>query len=607
LYKEVQGYYEKGMRVPDDVTLLWCDDNWGNIRRLPTPAERKRSGGAGVYYHFDYVGGPRSYKWLGTYPLPKVWEQMNLALHYDARRIWIVNVGDLKPMEMPIEFFLDMARLGSVMTQNDVEPWTRAWAARQFGAEHADAIADLLARYTQYNGRRKPELVDASTWSQSEDNEAERVDAEWKALVAQAEAVQGQLPAEAQAAYFELVLYPLKASATVNEMYIAAGRNQLWAAQGRRSANNAAEETRRLFAEDAKLSDEYNHRLLNGKWKHMMDQTHIGYIAWNDPPVNSMPAVQYVQPLEEPRMGVATEGSERAMNGRDWSALMLRPFDSFNQQTRSITLFNMGLETFHWTAKADAPWIRLSAKQGTVNADESLKVGIDWATAPAGTDESAIHITQDGGASYTVRVRANQPAEVRRENLNGFAEVSGSLSIEAEHTTARSEGTGPLRWELLPGYGETLSAMTVFPVDAQSAADPARSATLEYRVYFDDAGAFDGDFILAPTMSVQPGRGLRFAIGVDDGASTLVDAMANNTQAEWEKVVTEGVRHLPATVTIPARGYHTLKIHAVDPGVVLEKIVLRQPRAGNVSEFSASAGRSTLGPSESFHVIKTAP
>jgi hypothetical protein len=109
LYKEVQAYYEAGMRVPDDVTLLWCDDNWGNLRRVPTAEERKRSGGAGIYYHFDYVGGPRNYKWLNTNPIAKVWEQMNVAYEYDARRIWIVNVGDLKPMEFPIEYFLSLA------------------------------------------------------------------------------------------------------------------------------------------------------------------------------------------------------------------------------------------------------------------------------------------------------------------------------------------------------------------------------------------------------------------------------------------------------------------------------------------------------------------
>ncbi|MEO7997478.1 MAG: glycosyl hydrolase 115 family protein, partial [Gemmatimonadaceae bacterium] len=109
LYKEVQDYYDQGMRVPEDITLLFADDNWGDIRRLPELKERNRAGGFGVYYHFDYVGGPRNYKWLNTNPIARVWEQMHLATEYGANRIWVVNVGDLKPMEFPIQFFLDYA------------------------------------------------------------------------------------------------------------------------------------------------------------------------------------------------------------------------------------------------------------------------------------------------------------------------------------------------------------------------------------------------------------------------------------------------------------------------------------------------------------------
>ena len=144
LYKEVQGYYEKGMRVPDDVTLLWSDDNWGDLRRLPTAEERKRSGGAGIYYHFDYVGGPRSYKWLNTNPIPKVQEQMNLALEYGADRLWVVNVGDGKPMEFPIEFFLSYARTPQRWDKDHLDEFTKLWATREFGPEHArgDCVGD---------------------------------------------------------------------------------------------------------------------------------------------------------------------------------------------------------------------------------------------------------------------------------------------------------------------------------------------------------------------------------------------------------------------------------------------------------------------------------
>ncbi|MEI9957330.1 MAG: glycosyl hydrolase 115 family protein [Ferruginibacter sp.] len=165
LYKEVQDYYDKGMRVPDDVTLLLCDDNWGNIRRLPKLNEPARKGGYGIYYHFDYVGGPRNYKWLNTNPIPRVWEQMHLAYEYKAREIWIVNVGDIKPMEFPISFFLDYAWNPEKIGADDLQKYTEQWSAAQFGKEHAKEIAEIISTYTKYNGRRKPELLDANTYN----------------------------------------------------------------------------------------------------------------------------------------------------------------------------------------------------------------------------------------------------------------------------------------------------------------------------------------------------------------------------------------------------------------------------------------------------------
>ncbi len=244
------------MRVPDDVTLLWCDDNWGNIRRLPTPEERKRAGGAGIYYHFDYVGGPRNYKWINTNPIAKVWEQMNLALAYGATKIWVVNVGDLKPMEFPIEYFLTLARDPERWGKDHIDEFTRLWAEREFGAGHADEIAELVTRYTQYNGRRKPELLDADTFSLVNYREADRVEEEWKTLLVKAEALQKLLSPEQQDTYFELVLHPIKASSILAEMYIAAARNRLYAREGRADANDYAAATRALFQADADLTND---------------------------------------------------------------------------------------------------------------------------------------------------------------------------------------------------------------------------------------------------------------------------------------------------------------------------------------------------------------
>jgi hypothetical protein len=295
LYKEVQDYYEKGMRVPDDVTLLWSDDNWGNIRRLPTPEERKRSGGAGIYYHFDYVGGPRNYKWIDTNPIPKIWEQMTLAWQYGADRIWIVNVGDLKPMEFPIDFFLNLAWNPARWPKERLGEFTRLWAEREFGPAHAAEIADLVSKTLKYNARRKPELLDPTTYSLTNYGEADRVVAEYHDLVSRAESLSQKLPENTRDAFFQLVTHPAKANSIVTEMYVAAGRNRLYAYEGRPETNALAEKVKQLFQADIDLTNYYNHTLSGGKWNHMMDQTHIGYTYWQEPPRNTMPAVRYIE------------------------------------------------------------------------------------------------------------------------------------------------------------------------------------------------------------------------------------------------------------------------------------------------------------------------
>ncbi|RME72768.1 MAG: hypothetical protein D6781_01700 [Verrucomicrobia bacterium] len=202
LYKEVQGYYERGMRVPEDVTLLWADDNWGNIRRLPLPEERRRSGGAGVYYHFDYVGGPRNYKWINVTPIAKVWEQMNLAWHYGADRMWIVNVGDIKPMEVPLEFFLSLAWNPDRWPYARLGAYSEAWAARQFGREHAAEVAALTNGYSKLNRHRTPELLAPDTYSLVNYRESERILEAWRDLAARAEALDAAIAPEYRPALY---------------------------------------------------------------------------------------------------------------------------------------------------------------------------------------------------------------------------------------------------------------------------------------------------------------------------------------------------------------------------------------------------------------------
>jgi hypothetical protein len=599
LYKEVQEYYEKGMRVPDDVTLLWCDDNWGNVRRLPTEEERKRHGGAGVYYHFDYVGDPRSYKWLNTIPITKVWEQMNLSYEYGADRIWIVNVGDLKPMEFPIEFFLTMARDPHKWPEERISEFTRLWAEREFGTEHGAAIARIISEYTKLNGRRKPELLEPTTFSLVDYQEADRVLAEWQSITTEAEKIYGSLPENMRDAFFELVLYPTKASALVTELYITAGKNQLYAVQGRGSTNDLAAKVRSLFQSDAELSQSYNHALAHGKWDHMMDQTHLGYTFWNQPPVNVMPAVREVQVPEKADMGIALEGS-----AMPWLGVFHEPelpgFDAFNQQRRFVDVFNRGKIPFEFSVATSAPWIQVTPSHGTVEKDQRVWVTVDWEKAPRGLTDGSVAITGPDSHAITAKMHLFNPQDPTRNTLQGFVGADGYVSIEAEHYTKKNDAkndANDVRWEKIDDYGRTLSSMTIFPVTARSVAPPANSPSLEYQMYLFHPGKVEVEAILAPTLNFVPGRGLRFAISFDDQPPQIIDALAQNSVRDWGQSVEDSVRKVKSEHTVQSVGYHTLKFWMVDPGVVLQKLVVN---LGGVKP-------SYLGPPESYRNPSSVP
>jgi len=285
LYKEVQDYYDQGMRVPDDVTLLFSDDNWGQVRRLPDPAAAPRAGGYGVYYHYDYVGGPRSYKWQDTNQVGKIWQQMDLAWQRGARALWIVNVGDIKPMEYPLDFFLDHAWDPEGMTPAALAAHPAEWAGQTFGETHGQAIGGLLDAYGTLASLRKPELLDAKSFTPEE---FRGLAAQWDDLIGRAARVRAALRPEQQDSFFQLVEHRILALGNLYRMYSAAAWNAYYAGRDAGRAEANAAEAERAFTRDAALARRY-HEMAGGKWAGMMAQTHIGYTAWNDPPADVMP------------------------------------------------------------------------------------------------------------------------------------------------------------------------------------------------------------------------------------------------------------------------------------------------------------------------------
>ncbi|QJR15250.1 glycosyl hydrolase 115 family protein [Usitatibacter palustris] len=564
LYKEVQEYYEKGMRVPDDVLLLWCDDNYGNNRRLPTPAERKRPGGAGIYYHFDYVGGPRSYKWLNVTPLPKIWEQMHLAWKYEANRLWIVNVGDLKPMEVPIEFFLTYAWNPSRWPADRLQEYLRLWAQREFGTAVAHDVADIVAKYAKYNGRRKPEALEPSTYSLLHYGEAERIVAEYNAIAERAEKIHALLPATHRDAFFQLVLYPARAGATVTELYVTAAMNRLHANQGRASANDLAARARELFALDAELERRYHQDIAGGKWNHMMSQTRMGYLYWNDPVRNVMPAVHDVRVSKAADMGVAVEGNEHAPPRWGQPRQALPVLDAYERRPRSLEVFNRGEEPFDYSVSASEPWITLSRRSGTVKRGERILVGARWDEIPPDAQPATVTVTGANGRRITVDV----PVRAATSGASGFVETRGVVSIEAEHFS-REIAPGGRKWLRIPDHGRTLSAMTTLPVESAP-----EGMALEYDVHLAKAGKVKVVTTFAPTQKFQPGEGLRFEVAIGDEPPQRVNMHADESRPYWSKTVLDGVAVFTTEHSVPRAGANVLRFRPLDPGIVLQKIVI---------------------------------
>ncbi|MEO6849006.1 MAG: glycosyl hydrolase 115 family protein, partial [Mucilaginibacter sp.] len=600
IFTEVQRYYDAGLNVPDDVTLLFCDNNWGYIRRTGPTNEKNRKGGLGLYYHIDMNGGPWNDRWVNTTTIPKLREQLNLAYQTRINHEWIINVGDLKPKELPIDFIMHYAWNPDSVPAHKTFDYTVNWAEGIFGNTHAKEIASIVSKYSKYNLWRKPEVQDPRIFSFVNYNEADKEFKLWSDLAAEAEALEKQILPEAKDAYYELVLYPVNASAGVAEMYLDAGRNNLYAKQGRVSANDYAKQARDLFELDKQLSNRYNDTIAGGKWKNMMSDIHIGYKQWSMPHQNQLPELKEVTPLATPTLGVAVEGSEQSWPGTDATAA-LPPFDILNRQRYYIDIFNRGEGFFQFAATADKPWIKLSKAKGTIEKDVRLYVVIDWKAIPKGQIQGSVEI-QQGDTKIPVSIMAikgNLP-HTEQTYFGGW----GEFSIPAQKFNVNAPGQYA-KWIVLPDLGRSVACMGANPVTAQSAM-PEKAPRLEYQIFLPDSGSTKVCLGILPTQDVNPKRGLRIAVAIDGQAPQILDARKgfHDEFREYTKAslaispglkplpplgkdyalvsryqprrneVFDNLRWLDVNLAVKTPGMHKLKVFMMDPEVVLQTIVV---------------------------------
>jgi len=594
LYKEVQEYYDKGMRVPDDVTLLLCDDNWGNIRTLPDLNEKKRKGGYGIYYHYDFVGGPRNYKWLNTTQISRVWEQMNLAYHYGTREIWIVNVGDLKPMEFPISFWLDYAWNPEAIKAEDLPNYTKRWAEEQFGSQYADITAHLIDEYTRFNSRRKPEMISPDTYSLINYREAERIVEDYKKLETEARKVYNSLPDEYKDSYYQLVLHPIEACANLNELYFATAKNWLYHKQGRALTNKYAERVKFLFERDAKITNYYNDTLASGKWKHMMDQTHIGYTSWQQPDDNIMPEVKTIDNPVKAEMGIVVEGSDKW-----WSEgkveVQLPAIDNLNKQKRYFEIFNRGTTPFEYKIQVSENWLSVSSYEGMIEDEQRIFFDVNWEQVNYGKHSIPFTIKGPDESEVIIEAIVVKHEIKDLESRKGFFEGDGYISIEAPHYNQAIESDSTY-WQIIPVLGRTSSSISPFPVTSKIDKPGENSPHLQYNLHFFNSGEFKIRVYLSPTLNFKHGDGLHYAVSFNDEKPQVVNIHENATVADWKypqwwnEAVGNNIMIKTTTHKFDSPGDHILKLWMVDAGVVFQKIVIE----------TTGIKPSYLGPPESY-------
>ncbi|KAI1205619.1 glycoside hydrolase family 115 protein [Annulohypoxylon truncatum] len=633
LYKEVMSYIQQGLTIPEDITLLWADDNWGNVRRVPIGNETIRSGGAGIYYHFDYVGDTRDYKWINTIQLEKTAEQMQLAYAHGADRIWIVNVGDLKPLEIPLTHFLDMAYDINQWGIDDVGNWTLAWATREFGSEYALAIPEILTRFGMFAARRKFELVEPYVYSTINYNEGDAILGQWQGLAQDAQAIYDQLDEALQPAFFEMVLHPILGGQIIHQVHIGAERNMVYANQHRTAANDMISRVLASFDADADLTIRWD-SLLDGKWKHMLDQTHFGYDGyWQQPMRNVLPAMAYVQTAISSiagSVGIAVEGSNASIPGDDkyhansGNTLMLPSLDLYGPVIRWFDVFSRGKANCDWLAETDLSWVKLSQYNGTVGPDNGTDsrvfVSVDWASAPQIVNNTVANINfstscgREGFSNWYGQPIVQLPINLRTVPSNftvGFVESDGHVAIEGPHyqriyTPSNAPPAPEITYKTLKNYGRTLGGVTLWPQNTPPQT-PETAPALEYDLYlFTNVSKANVTLYLSPTQNyLSDQTPLEFAVslfpaGAEQAEPQVVQFVGDSVGADmppgWGRAVADAiwglapVHNTTTAWSIAQEGAYTLRVWGLAPSVIVQKIIVD---LGGVRP-------SYLGPPENF-------
>ncbi|KAI7213106.1 glycoside hydrolase family 115 protein [Hortaea werneckii] len=625
LYKEVQTYYSQGLIPPDDMTLMFSDDNWGNIQRLPLQNETARAGGIGLYFHLEYVGVPKSYKWQNTNNLAKVLKDLYHAHKRGVEQIWVINVADIKPMELPFGFIMDYAFDPASISFESIPQYLQLFATREFGPRYAEEIAAVLMEHSRLIGRRKFESITPTTYSYLNYHEADRVISEWEKLAAETERIASSLPEEYQASFFHLVGFPIGSGANYHRVVLGQGQNRQYAIERRNTANTLAQSVLRDFEVDFDYEEEYD-KIADGKWKGLLAQPRFDSgtsDSWKQSSRDVLMNLSYVQlrqnmDYEFGPLGIYAESSESAM----WQGLIcasidesaptegglapvLPTLDRYGPQTRTVEMFHRGdyRTPINWTITNDYDWLKIAPMSGQVShaqSQQTVAVSVDWDNAPADVNDTMNVTIRWDAQPYFDILQVSVRNSKAPANFHGFPQAADGISIEGPHfQRQQTVSDGNVAFETIPYLGtrSTSGAIALRPyVAAREPSFDLQSTYVEYDIFlFDASPGLNATVYITPGLDTDPNLPMKYSLSLDGAEANFTRLLeepevAGDLPDGWEDEVANAVWTRTVSLGPAEPGKHTLRWSVTSPEVYLEKLVLA---------VDAEVRESYLGPPES--------
>ncbi|NLK74135.1 MAG: hypothetical protein GX288_02455 [Clostridiales bacterium] len=610
LYKEVEDYFYGDRDTVglnqweelDGVICMLCEDNFGNLRTLPEEEVRNRKGGWGMYYHFDYHGGPISHEWVNSTPLSKVWEQMSMAYDYGIRDIWIVNVGDIKFNEFPLSYFLSLAydfEKWGTQSPNSTEEFTFQWMKQQFGKFIDDGVIREIMKvhngYIRLNSLRHPEALNEYTYHPVHEREADRMLELADYISKKAQHLYEHLPNSCKDAYYSMIYYPAMASTNLLKMQLYAGKNRHYAMQGKKIANEYAQKVTECIEIDNNLSESFS-KALNGKWKGMELASHIGFTQWNDD--NCRYPLRYtVEAAKDPRMVVSRVDAEPIAHKVYGSPMTIeiKDFLYHDNTTVDIEIANDGQGYFDFTVEMEpSRWLSVHTEFTTVESQNILTLCCDRSQLPEEEERLKVFIK---GANATI-VLLVYGKKTSIDNLKPLTFLANKevFTINANNY-CEIKNTDKAYWQLLEDFGRYDYGLKVFPTTKHFQIEEP-SPTVTYRIYTEKGGSYKMALMTAPSNPVHRGMGIRYGVSVNGGTWQIIDSIADGFKAgapensPWAKGVLDNIRTSISTLSL-SEGINEIAIKVIDPGLVLERLMIYPE--------DHLLPKSYLGPVESYY------